>query len=171
MSSHRRAGRQVLLTALALVALVVTGVGFAATATTAQSVKLDACENGRYYPGYDPQSIRPENRTRYISAVDLESSVFCIDLPRDQEVTSLRFLWLSKAEMPHRIRISLESEDGKKRSEEVGVSVDEIDGPIGFPISNLQLDPPAKTKRIVVRVLEGGEQSRLLLRNVEVTTR
>lgn len=62
MSSHRRVGRQVLLTALALVALVVTGVGFATAATPAQWVKLDTCENGRYYPGYDPQSIKPESR-------------------------------------------------------------------------------------------------------------
>jgi hypothetical protein len=135
-------------------------------------VSYHDCGKGNYYDGYGVNALVTETLNDYLSAYDINTSYVCFNQNEKKKATikNIRFAWYSKDEVPKRIALYGIKNPGNKQLEIlIGnfdiVQVEEIDG---YLYSTVKLSGKQNFDHYMIRVLEGGQQNRLILRRLEL---
>lgn len=130
----------------------------------------DNCGVGSYYDGYGIESIKHPTSSSYLSAIDLKNSCICLLTKTPALLNSLKFGWLSQEEIPNKLAIyGVKSATG-------GVEHKELIGEFNpnttytndrYLFTTLYFSDIQKYHRFEIKLLEGGKQSRLLLRTLQ----
>ncbi|QZI69895.1 hypothetical protein K5F93_26625 [Pseudomonas protegens] len=137
--------------------------------TSSTNTKLSSCGAGKYYKNHEPETIKPDDLSHYISADDIGGSELCISGNKSTTNTKLKIYWLNQDEVPDLVTLS--AIDGKKKLTSVTYKIDrntlDTDPSLGTPYSILRL-PNSKTSDYLLKIDKGGVQNRLLIRNIKL---
>lgn len=132
------------------------------------NVDYQGCEGASYYEGYGVGALKTETLNDYLSAVDLPGSALCMSVKGDVSVSGLDVVWNDLETAPKSLEIYGRdgSEDGNwqlfKKYSDIKVA---LVG--GYATSQFIFDNKSDFSRFYIRVLDGGVQNRLILRQVK----
>lgn len=131
---------------------------------------FDDCGKGKYYAGYGTTALETSNLNDYLSAESIDSSFICfseID-KRRLSLKGISFAWYSEREVPKRLEIYGVDLKGPSASSVLIKSVD-VQGATmlgGYSFSSFKLDKTSAFEKYMIRIVQGGEQNRLILRGI-----
>lgn len=128
------------------------------------------CESSKYYPGYGPEALATEDLTDYLSAEEITSSSVCFSADGEGVREGRRRIqigWLLPEEVAAEFEVVELMENGSRRSLGVFRNPDVfLNG--DYLYSTIDIPDFDSSSSIMVRLIKGGQQDRLLLRSLHV---
>jgi hypothetical protein len=132
-----------------------------------ENINYDACDSRKkYYAGHGLEALQSNSLANYLSSYNIDTSYVCFNhhMP-SLFLKDILFVWYSKEEIPKKIIIDGLWNNNKTEIYAGNVGqIQEINGYF-FSIINLNLKE-AYNDGYLVRVLEAGEQNRLIVRAI-----
>lgn len=137
--------------------------------TDTTSIKLQSCGAGKYYKGYEPETIKPGRLDHYISAVDIAGSELCITSKSPQAAAMLKVFWLNRNEVPSSVNIKIINEKGFASTTKHTITEESLHltSSLGTPYSIITLPGSNSPTTFSLTLGKGAGQNRLLIRNIE----
>ncbi|MDF1646690.1 MAG: hypothetical protein P1U61_06910 [Legionellaceae bacterium] len=136
-------------------------------------INYDDCKQGQYYDGYGLDELRRKSLETYLSAYHIDTSYVCFsqNLPSKTPLKQLSFAWYSREEVPQSLAIyGVEKKAGqdhdvliKQFNPRQSSNLIEIND---YVVSELSLNLHQSYDRYKIKLLQGGQQNRLLLRGL-----
>ncbi|SEQ46529.1 MULTISPECIES: hypothetical protein [Pseudomonas] len=140
--------------------------------TDTTSVKLQSCGAGKYYKGYEPETIKPGDLSHYISAVDISGSELCITSTSPSTAAQLKIFWLNRNEVPNLVKITSTNEKGFAATINHTINDENLhlSSRLGTPYSIIPLPESHGPTTFSLTLGKGAAQNRLLIRNIELVS-
>ncbi|APC19595.1 hypothetical protein BLL42_28195 (plasmid) [Pseudomonas frederiksbergensis] len=142
--------------------------GISPMASQKVNVDYQGCEGATYYQGYGVEILKTDTLNDYLSAVDLPSSSLCVSVKGDASVIGLDVIWNDVETAPKSLEIY--GRDGGEGShwellkKYSGIKVVVVGG---YATSQFTFDNKSDFSKFYIKVLNGGVQNRLILRQVK----
>lgn len=137
---------------------------------TSQKVSVDykGCEGASYYERYGVENLKTETLNDYLSAVDLAGSALCISVKGNVSVSALDMVWNDIETAPKSLEIYGRA-GGGGGSWQLLEKYSNIKLAVigGYATSQFVFDNKGEFSDFYIKVLSGGVQNRLILRQVK----
>ncbi|MBI2791920.1 MAG: hypothetical protein HYX61_08175 [Gammaproteobacteria bacterium] len=134
-------------------------------------ITYDDCGRGNYFNGYSVNALRTKALDDYLSAYNINTSYVCFyqNAKRKDLLKDIHFIWYSKEEIPKKIALyGIVKTTDKQHETFIGdYNVSQFDDIQGYPLSIVKLNLQKNFDQYMIKVLEGGKQNRLILRQLE----
>jgi len=130
----------------------------------------DNCGQGAYYNGYGVEALASATLDDYLSATDLEHSVVCFSVDEPAGVQGLEVIWNDVDSAPTAVELYAQAGAHNSMWTLLGrfESFDVVERN-GYAVSRFPLNTGEAYSRFKLKVVDGGRQHRLILRQAKLT--
>jgi|GEM_PF-3416513 len=133
-----------------------------------QDVEYADCEEGSYYSGHGLNALYSKTLDDYLAAINLEGSTVCFSVKDNFPINGVDIVWNDMESASKSIEIYGRELRGQGNWMLVGqFSGYSISMKDGYAYSFIEFDKPENHAEFYLRVVDGGEQQRLLVRKIQ----